>query len=584
MILTALERLYNRLEADPDVDIETTGYSRQKIGFIVLLRPDGTLQSIEPPATNDPKRPNIQLRVLGGAKPTGSGINPCFLWDNPGYALGVEQVGKEGSGRALRAFEAFRRRHLDAESEVDDPHFAAVCRFLEAWTPERGAEFPFLSEPAAGFGVFRIQGEVGYVHDRQKVRDYWRRQTEAQGAGGVSGQCLVSGEETSLARIHEPKIKGVRGAQSSGALLVSFNKDAFTSYGKDQGLNAPVGEDAVFRYAVALNFLLRRELGRTVELGPDATVVFWADAPTLLDTVFADFCAARGAEDEEAKKRAQKLPNQIAKMQRPEDLGPGGAQFYVLGLSPNASRLSVRLWKVSTIEEMAQRLRSFYAALEIEREFPDNQLEYPSLWRLLLETVREAKDVPAQLFGAVVRAVLDGGPLPEVWLRAVVNRVRADREVKVNYYRAASIKAVLNRNHCQAQEIAVSLDPDRPEPAYHLGRLFAVLEQIQNKALPGLNVTIVDRWFASASATPASSFPILLRLAKHHLAKIESVGIRRFYEGHLQEIMNRIDKFTTRSSLAEQGLFMVGYYHQRRELFQKKSDKEEAPEAVAAGA
>ncbi len=251
-------------------------------------------------------RPRI---VPGGAKPSGSGINPCFLWDNSGYMLGYRPNDLKPA-RTLEAFAAFRKRHLDLEKEINDPEFSAVCRFLESWEPEQ--EHPELEEMATGFGVFRIRGQTHFVHERPAVNRYWRHQLGLRDEDtGSIGQCLVTGISGRLARIHEPKIKGVLDAQSSGATLVSFNFNATESYGKEQSYNAPVSEEAAFRYANALNHLLRMGSRQRVQIG-DATTVFWTAQPSPAEAVFGVVFQPL-PEDEPQKKEVEALLRQVAR-------------------------------------------------------------------------------------------------------------------------------------------------------------------------------------------------------------------------------------------------------------------------------
>ena len=259
MILQALSDYYQRMVQDQNSQIAEFGFSRQNIAFCVVLNPDGTLHSIRDEREDDGKRQTAKsVVVLGNSKPSGSGINPCFLWDNAAYMLGYKPDDNKPE-RTQQSFEEFRRQHLNAEANIDDPEFSAVCRFLESWNPDEAANHETLTENPTGFGVFAIRAQTGYVHERPKIRDYWLRQFTDNNQSEVTGQCLVTGQSSPLARLHEPKIKGVNGAQSAGALLVSFNADAFESYGKSQSFNAPVAERTAFQYATALNTLLQRD-------------------------------------------------------------------------------------------------------------------------------------------------------------------------------------------------------------------------------------------------------------------------------------------------------------------------------------
>ncbi len=578
MILQALNAYYERLEEDPNVDIAPFGFSRQKISFCVVLEKDGSLHEIVDIRTQNGKK--LQPRrivVLGNAKPSGSGINPGFLWDNPAYLLGYK-ADDSNPKRTREASEALRARHLEAESSINDPEFFAVCRFLETWSPSEAAEHESLVDISTGFGVFRVRSADHYVHEQAAVQNWWRAQLAEKEVNDkdVVGQCLVTGDYGPLARLHEPKIKGVWGAQSAGALLVSFNDSAYESYGLDAGANAPVSENTAFQYCTALNHLLAKGSKQRIQVG-DASTVFWTDRPTeaenLLPWVFEP---TKDAEDEAQRNAVEGALRQIAKGGQTNALGDPDTPFYVLGLSPNAARISVRFWWPSTLGALIENLHQHFKDLEIVRSKRD--AEFLAVWQLLRETVRDSKDIPPLLSGGVMRSVLTGVPYPSKLFSSILRRIHADREIR--YARAAVLKACLNRNHRFSiepldKEIGMALDPDRPEPAYRLGRLFAELEKTQEDAQPGINDTIKDRYFGAASATPGSVFPRLIRLSQHHLGKLKK-GARTYHEKRIQEIASGLDDFASHLNLRDQGLFAIGYYHQRQDIFTKKSDDDSA--------
>lgn len=572
MFLQALTALYDRLAADPDSGIAAYGYSRQQIAFVVVLNSDGTLHAIEDGRREDAKgklKPQ-RMVVIGNAKPPGSGINPCFLWDNAAYALGYKADDPKPE-RTREAFEAFRERHLSVASEIDDSEFAAVGAFLKSWDPAEAEKHTKLQDVGPGFGVFQIRNTTHYVHERPVVKAWWETQlvkAEANDSDTI-GQCLITGEVGPLARLHEPKIKGVYGGQSAGAALVSFNLDAFDSYGKSQSVNAPVAELAAFKYCTALNYLLDPSRKRRMSIG-DTSVVYWTEKPTEAEDWFADFCnPSLSAEDEAGTRKLSDLLAAIAKGKRVDHLGPPETKFYVLGLSPNAARISVRFWYESTVGEMQDNIGRHYADLNIAHGPKD--LPHPPLWRLLRETVRDAKDILDLLEGAMLRAIITGSDYPQLFFSSLIRRTRADREMR--HVRAAAIKAFLNRN--LSLGLPMALDPQRTDDAYRLGRLFAELEKCQEDALPGINDTIKDRYFSAASATPGSVFPRLIRLNQHHLGKLER-GARAYREKRIQEIAAGLDGFRMHLPMQDQGLFAIGYYHQRQDIFTKKSKAADA--------
>jgi CRISPR-associated protein Csd1 len=594
MILQRLVEYYDRLAGDPQWadSLAKPGYSVQKISFCVVLEADGTLQQFQSLLdSNQKKQLPRQMLVPGQSKPSGSGINPCFLWDNAAYLLGFKPDDPKPT-RTRETFEAFRDRHLEVEQGVMSPAFTAVCSFLRNWSPEKAIEYATdLKDTVSSFGVFRIAGAHAFVHDDPAVVTFWADHDVAD-PDAPRGLCLVSGQEGPIARLHEPKIKGVRGAQSAGALLVSFNDEAYKSFGKDQSYNAPVSTAATFKYTNALNHLLGRN-DRRLSLG-DATVVLWAGDRTPLEEyaseIFADAPPPPDDAPVEDKRRAEQVRLFLSQIReghagdeaiRPEE----ATRFYVLGLSPNAARVSIRFWADSTVGEMKARLAQHMSdtALAGSREGDPPLM----IRRIVLATGRAEKDnkgrlksydadsVPPMLAGAVARAVLTGGHYPQTLLTAMINRLRADGII--SHARVATIKACIVRNsrlQGQPKEIPVALDTNRTDPPYVIGRLFALLEKIQSDSTGGdLNSTIKDRYFSAASATPGIVFPRLIRLSQHHMAKMDTRQ-KVYYEKLLGEAMNKLDGFDRHLNLEDQGLFAVGYFHQRQDLFTSKKNKE----------
>lgn len=460
MILQSLHALYQRLKDDPAYEIAPPGYSLQKITFKVVLRPDGTLVDIQD--ARHEGRPR-QVRVLGMTKSSGSGLNPCFLWDNMNYVLGYRPK-DDNPERTRDSFKAFKKRHLILEKDINSPAFSAVCRFLETWSPKRAKEYPLLSELSTGFGVFQIAGKPSYVHDDSKIDMWWRRrwqeQIENPGVAPLEGQCLITGRIGPIARLHQPMIKGVKGGQAQAA-LVGFNDPAYESYGKESSYNSPVSEDAAFQYCTALNALLDGPMRRKHRLMiGDSTVVFWTDRPSLAEDIFARFAqsdyvteVAEPAQDETLREKLEIFLRALrmgSQKYADVDHSADRTRFYLLALSPNAARLSVRFFFQSTIRELLDNLRCHYQDMAIERRFGDTAKkpdpEFPPLWMLLRQTARDSKDVPAVLSGPLLRAVMTGGKYPDGLYAAVIRRIRADSEDKINYVRACILKAWLVRN------------------------------------------------------------------------------------------------------------------------------------------
>lgn len=576
MILQKLVEYYDRLEADPEEDVAPYGFSRQKISFAVVLNPDGTLNGLHDARVDNGRRMMPRLLVVPGqAKSSGSGFNPGFLWDSAQYMLGFKTEDPKPE-RTQRAFEAFRDRHLALTNEINDEAFSAVCRFLEKWQPTEAANHSDLPEIGVAFGVFRLAGQQEYVHDRPKVRAYWIRHI-AGDEEAPQAPSLISGEVQTIARLHEPRIKGIRGAQMAGATLVAFNANAYESYGKSQGFNAPVGVEDAFKYSTALNRLTtKRE--RQVHLG-DTTVVYWSEKPTAFEDELFGVFETQNAEDTATLDQLKGFFNRLRRVAGGGTVEDADVPFFVLGLSPNASRLSVRFWEAGTVRQFAERLGQHIADLTLAGGPPD--MPPITLQRMIDQTARERKDIQPLLGGAILRAVLVGGPYPASLAAAVLRRIRADGQTGgVNgHIRASILKAYLVRKARvmkQKETVSMSSDKNCPHPAYHFGRLFAALEKTQEDALGGeLNVTIKDRYFSSASGNPVTVFPRLLRLHAHHLDKLgaEKRGLKIVREKLIQEIYEKIDAndgFPAHLSLDDQGRFFIGYYHQRQDFFKSK--------------
>jgi CRISPR-associated protein Csd1 len=581
--ISALIGYYRRLEGDPAQTAAEFGFSREKIHFQVLLEPDGSLAGFDDLRDVDERSkptPRLLLVPDAGGR-SGTGLKPFFCWDNTGYALGRDDKGKPA--RAEKMFTAFRELHLSMWKELqDDEGYTAVCRFLERWTPARAESLARWDEAAGLNIVFKLRGREEFVHQHEMVREVWLRRVQAaqKAEVGARGTSLISGTEDELARLH-PLISGVSGTNTTGAAIVSFNLDAFTSYGKTQSYNAPVGVQDAFRYTAALNQLLSDDQHR-VRIG-DATVVFWtdraaaADAEDLFGAFFGEeMQPSRAAEHGATLDRLRAFLTSAEQGRLRSGITEADAPFYVLGLSPNASRISVRYWLAGTVAQFAERLLLHVAQLAIVRP-ASHEGDPPLIIRqLLAETARTAKDIMPTLAGDTARAVLGGIPYPQQLLASVIRRIRTDGEL--SYRRAAILKAFLIRN--RNQEVPVALNRDRPEAPYQIGRLFAALEKTQEDASGGkLNRTIRDSFFGAAAATPAIVFPRLMRLHQHHLAKYEHPAFRVNREKLVGEICGRITRFPPHLSLEQQGLFYVGYYHQRQDLFTKKDDTSTADTA-----
>lgn len=558
MILQALCDYYERKP-----DLPRLGFETKAIPFVIEINAAGQLVQIEDTRTLEGKKKVARNFLMPqGVKKT-SGIATNLLWDNAEYVLGITSTGKPE--RVQEQHAAFRAK-LDALAEnINDAGLKAVRTFLQAPDKTRLEADQYWPEILETCPVmtFRLNGDLELVCQRPAIR----AALENTDTDAEEITCLISGEHDGFERLHT-SIKGVWGAQTSGANIVSFNKDAFNSFGKEQGANAPVGKRAAFAYTTALNYLLSKESAQRIQVG-DASTVFWSEKHTDLEDTFADLFDEPPKDDPAKQTRAIEALFKAPQMGALSDEG-GKTRFYVLGLAPNAARISIRFWQVGTVAEMSARIRQHFADLEIIHA--SFEKPYLSLFRLLVATASQGKseNIPPNLAGEFMRAILAGLPYPQTLLQAAVRRIRAEREVK--YPRAALIKACLNRQaryspSPQEKEIAVSLDDSNTNPGYRIGRLFAVLEKAQEEAV-NPSATIRDRFYGAASSTPVTVFANLMKLKNHHLAKLEE-GRKRYFEKLIGQIMSDINDFPAHLSLADQGRFAIGYYHQRQAFFTK---------------
>lgn len=592
MILQALARYYDDLLQQGK--ISAPGWTKVKISYALDIGLDGQLKQVIPTRQDETvgkktvQRP--QEMVLPAPVKKASNISSNFLWENSGYLLGVKQ--KEDSKRSRKCFDNARELHHRLLDSVDSSIAKAILAFFDRWQPENAAEHPALvgqlEEVTAGANlVFWVDGT--YPQEDMLIRETWEHAQNQEDRDATRMQCLITGREDEIAKIH-PSIKGVRDAQSSGAALVSFNAPAFCSYGHEQNYNAPVGKHAAFAYTAALNHLLSDR--NSVQHIGDTTVVCWAEGAEEAYQNLAQFALfgqeMPGLTDNDLRAALKRLANGLPC----DDLGVDPKRpFYVLGLAPNAARLSVRFFLHDSFGKLMKNVNDHYDRMEIVRPSFDKQEILP-LWLMLRETVnlnsRDKAPSPA-MAGATVRAVFSGGPYPASLLEAVMLRIHAetDREgdpekgrkptYKITRGRMAIIKAYYLKNphpDCPKEVLTVSLNEASTNPAYVLGRLFSVYEAVQRAGNDKINATIKDKYFNSAAAMPASVFPILNNLYQKHLRKLPP-RLRSYFDNQVVELKSKLgESYPARMTLAQQGAFDLGYYHQRNANPKKEEEKD----------
>lgn len=587
MILQALYDYYLRRQADVDPArrLPAFGLEQKEIGFILEVDESGQLHAIiDARQMSGKKKIGTSYLVPMGVKKT-SGIAANLLWDNAEYVLALPDVKKMDLARSKGGADEYLARLVEMQQAFreristlpvlahGDAGLRGVLAFLDANPAEQVARFAAHAEIAASNPVltFRLVDDTALVCQRPGVAPHLvvgaTGDETTEDGDGLKATCLITGDTLPVERLHTA-IKGVWGAQTSGANIVSFNLEAFNSYGKSQGANAPVSQAAAFAYTTALNALLARDSSQRVQIG-DASTVFWAQKADPLEGELAALLG--GGDNPDA--HTQQVKALFDSVHSGGFTGARGDNaFYVLGLAPNAARISVRFWHAAPLHIIAGRIAAWFDDLSLVRG--PNDPEFPSLFRLLTAVALQGKadNIPPSLGGDLIRSIFTGSPYPTTWLNAAVQRCRAEQQI--TYMRAAAIKAYLNRSlttfDSQPREIQPMLDIESPSTAYRLGRLFATLEKIQEEASPGLNATIRERYYGAASSTPVAVFTTLMRLKNHHLAKMQSKGRAVNFEKLLAEIMSGISDFPVHMSLPDQGRFAIGYYHQRQDFFTKR--------------
>ncbi len=596
MILQALNELYDRLADDPAYEIAKPGHSPQTISFRIVLRPDGKFHSIEQGARLTEGRRSFfqKLLVPGNGQRSGLKPKPFFGWDNALYLLGLPPKGRTKEWADERRVSS-RDLHIESLKDSDDPLHKAVVSFFQSDPPSEDVLAPW-ADCLAYYGTFKLQGQKEDLFTTISGASF---QNEKKVVNPVVSYCLVSGKKLPIARLH-PVIKGLtppKGKQQQDGPLVSIDsgKNAFASFGKEQSFNAPVSEEVAFRYGTALNSLLTgpRSRKHRIRIG-DATTVFWTEKPTLVEDLFADIFsggsqAIEEAQDVTRRAQLQQLLEAIRSGGCYEEHGESQTPFYILGLAPNAARISIRFFHRSTIADLVAKLHDHHDCMKMVRSA--NDPEFPSIRQILSQirvlhrseedgavTWKEGKDGSdkfiSMIGGGLARSIVEGVAYPDALFSAVIRRSVIER--RISYLRASTLKGILTRNH--KFTIPVMLDPQNTHAAYLHGRLFAVLEKIQEEGhyaqtKQRLKSSIKEKYFSSACATPAAVFPRLETLSVHHQRHLNP-GRKVQFDKLIAEIKWPLSGTKKTHSLVEQGVFILGYYHQRKALFQGDPSEE----------
>jgi len=584
MILPALVKHYENLAEEGKVS--RPGWCSAKVAYQIDLSTDGEIKGIISLREEEErgKKTVMVPKILSVPEMVtrSSGVSANFLCDNAKYLLGISQESDEKNRkRAEECFQAAKERHLSLLEHAEGVMARAICLFFQKWQPEKAMEYPEIRESweeiTDGSNMIFGMG-IDFAQDDEEMKELWNNRKLEQN-DDIQSICLVTGEQTEIARIHRG-IKGVPGAQSSGAALVSFNAPSFESYGKEQSYNAPVGKYAEFAYTTALNYLLS-DRKYSLQIG-DTMVVFWAESgKTDYQDTFLECMDPPTDNQEELKNLFEKIRDVKRIEIYGNELNPE-QKFYILGLAPNAARLSVRFFYENSFGKILKNISEHYRRMEIIKPKWEEK-QYLGVRDMLFETVNKNstdKKPISNMATMTFRAILSGDKYPARLYSDTLIRIRAEQEErKLNWRRITILKTYLIHN-CKWKEGEeyMGLNEESNDIAYVLGRLFSVLESIQADANPGIQATIRDRYFNSACGTPSSVFPILIKLKNSHLKKIgrEKEGAKNYYEKLFTDIMWKVDAqegFPKRLSLEEQGKFAIGYYHQTQKKYEKREEK-----------
>jgi len=559
------------------------GWEWVEIPYEIIINDRGELLNIRYTAEGEGKIKRYHKYLVPHREiRTGKKVKAYLLWDNVEYALGANPRGRDD----------IEQRHADFINKINSELSSYKIEQVESLVNflnndplkqiENNKEFTETwnkMQEENAFVVFSISGDPGKTICDYVPKDYNNKKLEQTD----SGICLVTGKKgSSVALTHSP-IKGVRGTNTTGGAVISFNLSAFNSYGKEQNMNAPVSNEAAFAYTTALNMLLSKDSSNKTSVG-DSTIIFWSSKKesflNLEDKLPWFFADAPKDDPDRGVEAVKALYQAVYTGKPPYD---EGNQFYVLCLSPNAARISVRLWKEGNVYDFAEKIKMHFDDFAIIHNKDD--IEFMCLNKILRAVAPEYKleNVPPNLAGSVVASVFEGSPYPLTLLHQSIRRIRAERHV--NRARAAIIKSYFNRfnrvNNLSVKEITMALDKSNTNTGYLLGRLFSLLEQVQNASnnYKEPNAGIRDRFYGAFSSAPVSVLPILEKLYGHHLGKLENSKV--FFESIKTEIIDKLnaDKIPAHLTMEQQALFAVGYYHQRQEFFKGKSKEEKTEDS-----
>ena len=567
MILKALYDYYKRCDGLP-----AKGLEEKEIGFLIVLSPEGHFLRFEDCRTD---RDHARIYLVKKHVGRSSAAVANYLYDNSAYVLGFSD---KSNGKEQLYFDTFKAKiESIAEAFPDNIDISAIRSFYDTsresilgqvsqdilWEDIKKN----LSKKYSTFS-FRIDGDLKIVAEKKELLQL----DDCEGEARADSLCLVSGK-------HGPSVDTttatmIPGSQATAKLVAFQVNSGYDSYGKIKCGNAPISEEAEFAYTTALNSMLQKGSRNKFMLGT-RTFVFWASnnnevAREAEESLFELLGFQEEANDDpnanlmKVRKVFESIYSGVLKTELDD-------KFYILGLAPNSARIAVVYWSETTLKDFAKMILNHFNDMEIHDTRKDKK-PYMGVKEMISSVTLGGKlsDATPNLPEAVVKSIFQGLPYPATLYSACIRRIRAEQ--KLTLTRAALIKAYLNRISNKNKQIEIMLDKGNANQGYLCGRLFAVLDKIQEDAN---NISSIrERYMNAASATPSAVFSTILNLSVHHSEKLDE-GRRIFYEKLKQEIMEKIsaDGFPSHLDLQDQGRFFVGYYHQRQDLFTSKKDQ-----------
>jgi CRISPR-associated protein Csd1 len=585
MILQALCGYYDRFAETNGSKIAQPGYELNSVTCCIVLDKEGNLCDVidmidefEVTGSKGKRQKKRQPRKIitpQQPKRAGSRPEPAFLCENASFIFGVY---KDRAGAEYR-FKASKDIHERVLTGLDDEGAQAVLAFYnnrkQGTYLYEGVDTSYFED--GGNIVFLLDGESDFIHNRPKIQAAWNRHLALRSTEASIGQCLVTGEVLPIARIHG----NLGGFGQDKPTVVGFNQDSFVSYRKEKGDNAPISENAAFKYVTALNMLIS-DRNHCMHMHGDK-LLFWAEREAPLEEQAMIGLMEGGTSqpdkmlDEVKSREIDSILDSIYKGKAPEELGlDPHVKFYLLGLSSNKTRAVIRYFYVNTFGQLVTRLQLHYQDIHIAG--PAWEPEHPSINKILIETavLHKSENVPAPHRSALIRSVLSGELYPNSLYMAMLGRIRAEAaanaKVAINRTRIGVIKGYMNRlsrkSNNKEEAITVGLNKEDKTISYLLGQIFALLEKAQSDALGNVNASVVDKYLNAALASPQQVFPSLLLNAEKHFSKSKRYNIKM----RIREIMEDIPSngYPKTLNAEDQGKFLVGYYHQQQDLYTKK--------------